>query len=556
MRTGRRRPLYLRRMFRLRLLPIALLAAACHAGHTPPATSEFLVAAGDSTFWVHSGPDGVHVRGVPLHLAYYDGRFYETYVVDDDRSYTHAVIVGQSLYRRDLITNDSAIVFRDTAMANLERWYVRHHPADRPLDDDEDPDAHLLVDASSELNELGRYGPYLSYSYDASADLADREGWRVSRHGVLDLRTGRPVSVAELFGAEQATAIYGRAAELLARLEDSVRASRDVRAHMARRTLGAFRFDSTSFTLVNVDRRPAVEFVVPGRGWRAGGLSLALPPIPVAPPAWWADIARTLPVTPRDSSLTQWQHGRYQILARYDASSDATGLSLVDSAGHRWTIANLPSPAHRVFWLDAPAIDSSTRRALDRAFNDAALYSDDARTAMTKRSSSDVTPVSRPGRPVRESQHETSEIMMPQHANNMGHVFGGVILSMMDRTAAVSAIRHARQQCVTVSVDRVDFREPIHLGDLIIMKSSVNYAGRTSMEVGVRVEAENLLDGVRRHTNSCYVTFVAIDRNGRPVEVPAVIPETDDEQRRYTAAQDRRRRRLEEREAEKRRSEL
>ena len=153
-------------------------------------------------------------------------------------------------------------------------------------------------------------------------------------------------------------------------------------------------------------------------------------------------------------------------------------------------------------------------------------------------------------RTVRETQHETSEIMMPQHANNLGHVFGGVILSMMDRTSAVAAIRHARNDCVTVSVDRVDFREPIHLGDLVVMKASVNFVGRTSMEVGVRIEAENLLTGVRRHTNSCYLTFVAIDDNGRPIEVPPLLPETDGERRRHSAARDRRRRRLEERNAE------
>ena len=153
-------------------------------------------------------------------------------------------------------------------------------------------------------------------------------------------------------------------------------------------------------------------------------------------------------------------------------------------------------------------------------------------------------------RTVRETQHETSEIMMPQHANNLGHVFGGVILSMMDRTSAVAAIRHARNDCVTVSVDRVDFREPIHLGDLVIMKASVNFAGRTSMEVGVRIEAENLVTGERRHTNSCYLTFVAIDADGRPVAVPPLLPETDEERRRHAAAQARRRRRLEERNAE------
>lgn len=150
-------------------------------------------------------------------------------------------------------------------------------------------------------------------------------------------------------------------------------------------------------------------------------------------------------------------------------------------------------------------------------------------------------------RSVSETQHETSQLMLPQHANVLGHVFGGVVLSMMDTTAAVSAIRHARMACVTVSVDRVDFREPIHVGDLVIMKSSVNYVGRTSMEVGVRVETENLLTAVRRHTNSCYLTFVAVDRNGKPVPVPPLRPETPDEKRRYEAAKLRRERRLAER---------
>jgi acyl-CoA hydrolase len=155
------------------------------------------------------------------------------------------------------------------------------------------------------------------------------------------------------------------------------------------------------------------------------------------------------------------------------------------------------------------------------------------------------------GRPCRESQHQTSELMMPQDANILGHVFGGAILALMDKCAAVAAFRHARSNCVTASIDRVDFREPIHVGDLVVMRASINFAGRTSMEVGVRVEAEDLLTGRRRHTNSCYLTFVAIDRNGRPVEVPPVIPETDDERRRYDAAQARRKRRLEERDSER-----
>jgi acyl-CoA hydrolase len=140
-----------------------------------------------------------------------------------------------------------------------------------------------------------------------------------------------------------------------------------------------------------------------------------------------------------------------------------------------------------------------------------------------------------------------SELMMPHMANVLGHVFGGVVLSLVDRAAAVAAIRHARQPCVTVSVDRVDFHLPIHVGELITAMASVNYVGRTSMEVGVRIEAENPVTGVRRHTNSCYLTFVAIDQSGRPVPVPRLLPQTEAEQRRYQAGELRRRRRLDER---------
>jgi len=166
-----------------------------------------------------------------------------------------------------------------------------------------------------------------------------------------------------------------------------------------------------------------------------------------------------------------------------------------------------------------------------------------------------MTKTARPSKTVKDSQHETSELMMPHHANNLGHVFGGVVLSMMDKTAAVAAFRHSRLNVVTASIDRVDFREPILVGDLVVMQASVNYVGTTSMEVGVRIEAEELLTGRRRHTNSCYLTFVAVDRNGRPIEVPGLVAETPDEARRFQAAQQRRKRRLEEREMERTRRE-
>lgn len=148
------------------------------------------------------------------------------------------------------------------------------------------------------------------------------------------------------------------------------------------------------------------------------------------------------------------------------------------------------------------------------------------------------------GKPPRLSHTTMAELMMPHMANVLGNVHGGVLLGMIDRVGAVSAIRHAQVPCVTVSVDRVHFREPIHVGELVTMHASVNYAHRTSIEVGIRVEAENILSGERRHTNSCYVTYVAIDRQGRPVEVPPVVPETDEERMRWRAGELRRAQRI------------
>ncbi len=143
-------------------------------------------------------------------------------------------------------------------------------------------------------------------------------------------------------------------------------------------------------------------------------------------------------------------------------------------------------------------------------------------------------------RPVKDSQSIMTELMMPHMANLQGNVFGGVILSLVDRVAAVAAIRHCGGPAVTVSVDQVDFREPIHVGELVVAKASVNYVGRTSMEVGVRVEAEQIVTRQRRHTNSCYLTFVALDEEGHPVDVPQVEPEGWDQMRRYEAAKERR----------------
>ena len=144
-----------------------------------------------------------------------------------------------------------------------------------------------------------------------------------------------------------------------------------------------------------------------------------------------------------------------------------------------------------------------------------------------------------------ESASEITELMMPGQVNNLGHVFGGVVLSMVDRAAAVTAMRHARQPCVTISMNRVDFKEPIYAGEVVTCAARVNYVGRTSMEIGVGVFAENPITGHRRHTNDCFLTFVAIDENSRPAPVPGLELVTDEDEQRFEEA----RRRRENREA-------
>jgi len=149
-----------------------------------------------------------------------------------------------------------------------------------------------------------------------------------------------------------------------------------------------------------------------------------------------------------------------------------------------------------------------------------------------------------PGRFVRESISEYSEFALPTDANTLGNVLGGKVMHLVDLAAALAAVRHARCPVVTASVDQMSFLHPVHIGQLIMLQSSVNRVFRTSMEVGVRVEVENLMTGQRKHTSSAYLTFVAIDNSGRRVPIAPVIPETDEEKRRFVEAEERRAYRL------------
>jgi acyl-CoA hydrolase len=149
-----------------------------------------------------------------------------------------------------------------------------------------------------------------------------------------------------------------------------------------------------------------------------------------------------------------------------------------------------------------------------------------------------------PGRFVRESISEYSEFALPNDANLLGNMLGGKVMHLVDLAAALAAARHSRCAVVTASVDHMSFLHPIHIGQLIVLRASVNRAFRTSMEVGVRVEVENLVTGEIKHTSSAYLTFVAVDSSGQRVAIPPVIPETEAEKRRYEEAAERRAYRL------------
>ena len=154
------------------------------------------------------------------------------------------------------------------------------------------------------------------------------------------------------------------------------------------------------------------------------------------------------------------------------------------------------------------------------------------------------------GKTVKDSAVIMAQVMGPQDVNCAGNVHGGVIMKLIDTAASVVAIRHSRTNAVTASIDRLDFHYPVFSGDLVTFKASLNLVGKTSMEVGVRVESENLFSGEFRHTASAYLTYVALDKAGRPMQLPHLILETEEEKRRNSEAIARRESRLREKKNE------
>ena len=147
-------------------------------------------------------------------------------------------------------------------------------------------------------------------------------------------------------------------------------------------------------------------------------------------------------------------------------------------------------------------------------------------------------------KPMHASQISIAQLMQPEHANSQGNVHGGWIMKLVDEAGALACMRHAQHRVVTVAIDQMVFRQPIRIGDLVILNAEVTYAGHTSMEAEVQVQAENPVTGERTHTNTAYLVYVAMSEDGKPAEIPGLFAETEQEKLRMQQARERQRYRL------------
>ena len=342
----------------------------------PPA--EFLFAAGDSTYWVRSGGEGMRVRSAPILLTEVDGRLFEVFLTDDGAEYPDASFATARLWSRALVSRDSTLLFADsTVMRELAAW-KRTHPRETEIDpnDEEAPDDPRTV-VHDEIEIIDVHGPFLTVEHLLDADI---DGGPPHQHRgrrfVVDVRSGHLVSLGDVLGAEESARVITAARASLGQLTDSIRqagGAGDERAQAAVETLDSFVFDSSSFGITDRARDPAIAFMVPGQSSEGEALALYLPPLGVQAPAWWPRVKGTLPEWSADSARVRWERAAYAVMATPSEDGSALALVLQARGGTRakreWPIATVAAPAYQLIALDQPPLDSAGRAALARAFD-------------------------------------------------------------------------------------------------------------------------------------------------------------------------------------------
>ena len=361
------------------------VGAACKRVEPPPPAppTEFLVAAGDSVFWVRSESDGIRVRGAPMVLALVGGRLSELYVSDDDHSFYDAIYIGQRLYKRDIVTGDSVQMFADTLMRILARNYAAANPDELPLAEEEQGSEDPRIVGSAEILVLDVLGPWASYEYRTDVDITGRPSSHGIRRGVLDLRTGVPTSLEALVGRQSAREVIAEGQRQWRELRDSTLvASRGTKEEFSLRAeYERLSFDARSFVLEVQSREPVVRFALAQSGALNPAPVIELGPIRVPEPAWWPTVSADYSI---DDALgaREWARGSFSVVARLaQGSAPRAAFALRDAGGQEWPLGFVPAAVHRVIWLDDSTVAPGTREALQRAFDEAALYGEETRLA-------------------------------------------------------------------------------------------------------------------------------------------------------------------------------
>jgi hypothetical protein len=342
------------------------------ASRVPPG-AEFLFAAGDSTYWVRSSAEGMRVRSAPILLTQVDGKFYEVFVAEDGVDYEDASFSTSRIWSRELMHADSLLLFSDSAIMQEAAAWKKRNPTAALMDaDDEAASTDPRSVAHEEIEIVDVHGPWLTFRQVLNVDIEGGAPHRhVGRRAVVDVRTGKLANLSALFGAGEAARVVTAGRTSLAQLTDSIKRAGDDRAELARGTLDSFRFDSLSFGLSDIDRAPAVAFLVPGTSTDGEALAIYLPPLAVAAPEWWSAVKPTLPEWTRDSSRVHWGRLNYDVAARPSTDGEALALVLIGRPGLRareWPIATVQAPAYQLIPLDAPPVTPTIRDALAKAF--------------------------------------------------------------------------------------------------------------------------------------------------------------------------------------------
>ncbi|MCC6244294.1 MAG: hypothetical protein IT353_15745 [Gemmatimonadaceae bacterium] len=347
-------------------------AAPGPASDAPP-TAEFLLAAGDSTYWVQSSAQGIRTRSAPILLTRVDSQFIEVFIAEDGIDYDEAGFAAARVYARTITGTDSVLLFDEgTVMREAADWKRRHPNAEAidPSDEELPPDPATLV--SEDVEILDVHGPWVTFNHLLDVDVEGAPHRHVGKRFVVDVRDGTIATLASLFGAAEAERLAAAGRQSFDALVTTIRTTNDERAALARETLDSFRFDPTSFGISDSAGVTAVAFMVPGSGVDGEALALNLPPVPARNVAWWAEVAGTLPRWSADSTELRWARGAIDVVARPIEDGDVLAVSLVTAGTaplREWAVVRALAPAYQLLALDTPAASKTIRDALARAFD-------------------------------------------------------------------------------------------------------------------------------------------------------------------------------------------